>query len=47
MGPQVMRNGVFPAITRMTQSSEFAAALATHFSTLAWKIPGMEEPGGL
>ena len=22
-------------------------ALATHFSTLAWKIPWMEEPGGL
>ena len=31
----------------MTQSSEFPAALATHSSTLAWKIPGMEEPGGL
>ena len=22
-------------------------AMATHFSTLAWKIPWMEEPGGL
>ena len=22
-------------------------AVATHFSTLAWKIPWMEEPGGL
>ena len=22
-------------------------AIATHSSTLAWKIPGMEEPGGL
>ena len=22
-------------------------AMATHFSTLAWKIPRMEEPGGL
>jgi len=22
-------------------------AIATHFSTLAWKIPWMEEPGGL
>ena len=33
--------------TMMTQSSEFAAALATHFSTLAWKIPGMEDPGRL
>ena len=21
--------------------------MATHFSTLAWKIPWMEEPGGL
>ena len=21
--------------------------MATHFSVLAWKIPGMEEPGGL
>ena len=21
--------------------------MATHSSTLAWKIPGMEEPGGL
>ena len=21
--------------------------MATHFSTLAWKIPGTEEPGGL
>ena len=22
-------------------------AMATHFSTLAWEIPGMEEPGRL
>ena len=22
-------------------------AIATHFSTLAWKIPWMDEPGGL
>ena len=22
-------------------------AVATHSSTLAWRIPGMEEPGGL
>ena len=22
-------------------------AMATHFSVLAWRIPGMEEPGGL
>jgi len=22
-------------------------AMATHYSTLAWKIPWMEEPGGL
>ena len=25
----------------------FEKAMAPHSSTLAWKIPGMEEPGGL
>ena len=28
-------------------SASFEKAMATHSSTLAWKIPGMEEPGGL
>ena len=31
----------------VNQHSLSEKAMAPHFSTLAWKIPWMEEPGGL
>ena len=39
----------FPSKKLLMQSLLFISekAMATHSSTLAWKIPGMEEPGGL
>ena len=41
-----------PSVARSTSSEEagiwvFNRAPAPHSSTLAWKIPWMEEPGGL
>ena len=35
-----------PAI-RINLSSLTEKAMAPHYSTIAWKIPWMEEPGGL
>ena len=32
---------------RWNLSSLVEKEMATHFSILAWRIPGMEEPGGL
>ena len=32
---------------RLSHSLSLEKAMAPHSSTLAWKIPGMEEPGGL
>ena len=32
---------------KKTEHSNAGVALATHSSTLAWKIPWTEEPGGL
>ena len=29
------------------QEDPLEKEMATHFSILAWRIPGMEEPGGL
>ena len=36
---------VFQSLLKLMSFAE--KAMATHSSTLAWKIPGMEEPGGL
>ena len=40
-----LRKLTFPLIERLAQFLE--KAMAHHFSTLAWKIPWMEEPGRL
>ena len=32
---------------RDTKGTFLEKEMATHFSILAWRIPGMEEPGGL
>ena len=37
----------FPATNSVPSSLLLEKAMATHSSTLAWKIPWMEEPGGL
>ena len=34
--------GLIPGLGRSLEKE-----MATHFSILAWRIPGMEEPGGL
>jgi len=31
----------------LSSNDDLAQAMASHSSTLAWKIPWMEEPGGL
>ena len=36
-----------PAYLTYMQSTSWEKAMATHSSTLAWKIPWTEEPGGL
>ena len=36
-----------PWVRSLGQDDPLAKELATHSSTLAWKIPWMEEPGGL
>ena len=43
MSYQVLR--VYVYIISMKRSRE--KEMATHFSILAWRIPGTEEPGGL
>ena len=35
------------ALLRAKQSANIFLASLTHSSVLAWRIPGMEEPGGL
>ena len=37
-----LENSIKPYIHKLTEK-----AMASHSSTLAWKIPGMEEPGRL
>ena len=44
--------GLIPGLGRSLMEKEMARSLlekemATHSSTLAWRIPWMEEPGGL
>ena len=34
-------------VRSLGQEDPLEKDVATHFSTLAWKIPWMEEPGGL
>ena len=34
-------------VRSLGQEEPLEKEMATHFSTLAWKIPRMEEPGGL
>ena len=34
-------------VRSLGQEDPLEEGVATHFSTLAWKIPWMEEPGGL
>ena len=34
-------------VQSLDQEDALEKAMATHSSTLAWKIPWMEEPGGL
>ena len=34
-------------VQSLGQEDPLEKEMATHFSTLAWKIPWMEEPGGL
>ena len=49
------RNDSFLSLLKTSSSSVFAVAssdqaekaMATHFSTLAWRIPGTGQPGGL
>ena len=40
-------NKKFKSIYLLTDASQSEKAMATHSSTLAWKIPWMEEPGRL
>ena len=43
-------HGVAKSRTRLSDFAHFHALekeMATHSSDLAWRIPGMEEPGGL
>ena len=43
-------HGVAKSRTRLSDFAHFHALekeMATHSSVLAWRIPGMEEPGGL
>ena len=42
-----MSKGVVMALSHYLLSSSMEKAMAPHSSTLAWKIPWMEEPGGL
>ena len=51
-----MGGGAWWAVTSQTQLSDFTFTfhfhalekeMATHSSVLAWRIPGMAEPGGL
>ena len=44
---QMMRQQLASQGLRGPSSSESEKAMAPHSSTLAWKIPWMEEPGGL
>ena len=36
-----------PSVERLSVNGSSERAMAPHSSTLAWKIPGMEEPGRL
>ena len=36
-----------PLVGSLSQEDALEKEMATHSSTLAWKIPWMEEPGGL
>ena len=47
LGPQESRNNMVVSYLSSLIAYSPEKAMATHFSTLAWKIPWMEEPGGL
>ena len=34
-------------VSSLSQEDPLQEGMATHFSVLAWRISGMEEPGGL
>ena len=40
-------NAERPGVQSLGQEDPLEQEMATHFSILAWKTPGMEEPGGL
>ena len=42
IGPACLTNPYFDHLSHLSEK-----AMAPHSSTLAWKIPWMEEPGGL
>ena len=50
-GRGLIRHQICPSLDQLVlaslQKSEVEKAMAPHSSTLAWKIPWMEEPGGL
>ena len=48
MDPSPLKVNAFKRVTFIwLQSCDIEKAMAPHSSTLAWKIPRMEEPGGL